>query len=163
LRENSPEFFFFSPSFCSFRYLLSQGFPTVRKLPVFLLDTQIPLAVAQKEKRKRTMKHLLKDFLFDMLRQLLGWPTPRSGILVLTTSAKVKMQQLGIDVATLQDTFTYGEVVDKGDKMQITRKYANYSVGLWYKTIYTPYHHNIPSEKRYLIITCWKGGEQQYV
>jgi hypothetical protein len=102
------------------------------------------------------MKQLLKDFLVDMLRQLFGWSTPRQGNLVLTTAAKVKMEQLGIDLATLQDTFTYGEEVDKGDKMQITRQYANCSIGLWYKTIYTPYHHNIPSEKRYLIITCWK-------
>jgi hypothetical protein len=31
-------------------------------------------------------------------------------------------------------------------------------VNLWYKVIYTPTHRNIPSEKRFLVITCWKGG-----
>jgi hypothetical protein len=105
------------------------------------------------------MTHVLKDFLVDMLRQLFGWNTPRDGKLVFTRNAFTKMHDFQLDEKTLVDTFKHGEEVHKGDKMQITRTYANYSVSLWYKVIYTPIHHNLRSEKRYLIITCWKGGE----
>jgi hypothetical protein len=101
----------------------------------------------------------MKQFLLDIFRQLLGWGTPRSGKLVFTRNAFHKMHEYQLTEQTLLDTFRHGEEVAKGDKMQVTRTYANYTVGLWYKTIYTPYHHNLPAEKRYLIITCWKGGE----
>jgi hypothetical protein len=103
------------------------------------------------------MKQLLKDFVLDIIRQLFGWSKPRGGKLVFTRNAFQKMHDYQLDEKTLVDTFKHGELVHKGDKMQITRKYANYSVGLWYKTIYTPFHHNLKSEKRYLVITCWKA------
>jgi len=101
----------------------------------------------------------MKQFLLEILRQLFGWGTPRDGKLVLTRNAFHKMRDYQLDDKTLIDTFRYGKEVSRGDKMQVTRKYANYSVGLWYKTVYTPFHHNLKLEKRYLIITCWKGGE----
>jgi hypothetical protein len=44
--------------------------------------------------------------------------------------------------------------------VQVIHQYQNCSVGLWYKVIYTAPHPNIPSVKRYLVITCWKGGER---
>ena len=105
------------------------------------------------------MKQLLTDFGLDMLRQLFGWSKPRQGTLVFTRNAYQKMRDYQLTELTLLDTFRHGEQVNKGDTMQVTRQYTNYSVGLWYKVIYTPFHHNIPSEKRFLIITCWKGGE----
>jgi hypothetical protein len=103
------------------------------------------------------MKQLLKDFVQDMIRQLFGWSKPREGKLVFTRNAFQKMHDYQLDEKTLVDTFKHGELVDKGDKIQVTRKYANYSVGFWFKTIYTPFHHNLKSEKRYLVITCWKA------
>ncbi len=101
----------------------------------------------------------MKHFLLDIFRQLLGWSKPQDGKLVFTRNAFHKMRDYQLTEQTLLDTFKHGEVVHKGDKMQVTRRYANYSVGLWYKTIYTPLHHNLGSEKRFLVITCWKGGE----
>ena len=101
----------------------------------------------------------MKQFLLDIIRQLLGWGTPRDGKLVFTRNAFHKMHEYQLTEQTLLDTFRHGEEVRKGDKMQVTRTYANSSVGMWYTTIYTPSHHNLPSEKRYLVITCWKGGE----
>jgi hypothetical protein len=104
------------------------------------------------------MKRILKELLVDMVRQVFGWTKPREGKLVFTRNAFHKMRDYQLTEHTLLDTFKHGEVVRKGDKIQVTRKYANYSVGLWYITTYTPSHHNLGSEKRYLIITCWKGG-----
>jgi len=105
------------------------------------------------------MKPIVTDFCVDIVRQLFGWGTARDGTLVFTQNAFHKMRDYQLSEHTLLDTFKHGEEVSKGDKMQVTRTYANYSVGLWYKTIYTPFHKHLKSEKRYLIITCWKGGE----
>jgi hypothetical protein len=101
----------------------------------------------------------MKRFLLEILRQLFGWSQTREGKLVFTRNAFIKMNEYQLNENTLIDVFRYGEEVDKGDKKQVTRQYAYYSVGLWYKVIYTPIHKNIQSEKRFLIITCWKGGE----
>jgi len=98
----------------------------------------------------------MKQFLLDIIKQLIGWNSPRTGRLVFTRNAYTKMRDYQLTEATIFDTFKYGEEIAKGDKRQVTRKYQNYSVGLWYKAIYTPFHHNIPSEKKYLVITCWK-------
>jgi hypothetical protein len=128
-------------------------------LPVFLPVTPKILLGRDGGRRKRgNMHEVLKDFALDMLRQLFGWSHPRGGKLVLTRNALHKMHEFQIEMDTLADAFKHGEAIQKGDKMQITRNYANYSVGLWYKTIYTPFHKNLKSEKRFLIITCWKGG-----
>lgn len=101
----------------------------------------------------------MKEFLLEIFRQLFCWSNAREGKLVFTRNAFRKMQEYQLNEKTLKDVFTYGEEADKEDKIQVTRQYANYSVGLWYKVIYTPFHENVKSEKRFLIITCWKGGE----
>jgi hypothetical protein len=103
------------------------------------------------------MQQLLTDLLKDTLKQLVGWRTPRRGKLVLTRHALVKMHEYGLDQATLENAFQFGEAIPRGDTVQITHRYAHYSVNLWYKVIYTPYHYNIRSEKRFLVVTCWKG------
>ena len=100
----------------------------------------------------------MKQFLTEIFNQLFGWSQPREGKLVFTRNAFIKMHEYQLNEKTLKDVFRHGEEINKGDKIQVTRKYANYSVGLWYKVIYTPFHPNIQSEKRFLIITCWKGG-----
>jgi len=94
------------------------------------------------------MKQVIKDFLVDMVRQLFGVSKPRSGKLILTRNAVNRMHEHQLNEKTLQDVFTHGEEFKKG---KITRKYANYSVGLYYKLD--------QAENKYIVTTCWKGGE----
>ena len=94
------------------------------------------------------MKQILTDFLLDLARQLLGWSKPRSGRLILSRHALTRMHEHQLDTATLRDTFTYGEEDTHG---RIIRKYAEYSVGLYYKLD--------EQSNKYVITTCWKGGE----
>jgi hypothetical protein len=110
-----------------------------------------------RRKREIFMQQLLTDLLRDTIKQLIGWRTPRRGKLVLTRHALVKMHEYGLDEATLENAFQFGEQVKRGDKWEITHQYPNYSVNLWYKVIYTPFHANLGSEIRFLVITCWKG------
>ena len=92
------------------------------------------------------MQEVLKDFWLDMLRQLFGWGKPREAGLILTRHAVHKMHEYQLDEATLKDVFRHGERI--GEK--ITRQYANYSVGLYYK-----YDE---AQQKFVITTCWKGG-----
>src|SRR4051812_21395888 len=114
-------------------------------------------------KHRSNITRVCRELVQTALNQLFGWGSPHEGKLVLTTSAAVKMHDWQLDEASLQDAFRYGTHTDKGDKVQVIRNYQNCSVGLWYKVIYTPAHPNIPGEKRYLVITCWKGGETTHV
>jgi hypothetical protein len=94
------------------------------------------------------MKQILKDFLLDIIRQLFGVSKPRPGKLILSRNALDRMHEHQLTVETLQDTFTYGEEEAKG---KIIRKYAQYSVGIYYKSD--------EASNKYVITTCWKGGE----
>jgi hypothetical protein len=98
----------------------------------------------------------MKEFLMDMFRQVFGVQKPRTGKIILTRYTYQKMREYQLDTDTLEDTFRNGEEVEKG---KILRKYANYSVRIYYKLEETQLHKNINSENRYVIITCWKGGE----
>jgi hypothetical protein len=93
------------------------------------------------------MQQLLKDFGMDMVRQLFGWGKPREGKLILTRHAVTKMYEYQLDVDTLTDTFRHGEAGSNG---KITRQYADYSVGLYYRYD--------AAEQTFVITTCWKGG-----
>jgi hypothetical protein len=97
------------------------------------------------------MKQLFKDFLQDTIRQLFGVQTPRVGKLILTRHAHQKMQEHQLTTETLKDAFRYGEAKQKDGKFIITRKYTFTTVGMYYK-------HDLSSNK-YVITTCWKGGE----
>jgi len=108
-------------------------------------------------KHRSHIPEVWKELAAEALRQLFGWVSPHEGKLILTTSAAIRMHDWQLDEATLQDAFRFGEHTDKGNKTQVIRHYRDYSVGLWYKIIYTPPHRNIPSVKRFLVITCWKG------
>jgi hypothetical protein len=92
------------------------------------------------------MKQLFKDFAGDTMRQLFGWGRPRAGQLMLTRHAVHKMHEYQLDEATLKDVFRHGE----RDGEKITRQYANYSVGLYFK-------HD-EARNKFVITTCWKGG-----
>jgi hypothetical protein len=92
------------------------------------------------------MKQILQDFALDTMRQLFGWGTPREVRLILTRHAVHKMHEHQLDEATLRDVFRHGE----RDGEKITRRYANYAVGLYYK-------HD-EARNTFVITTCWKGG-----
>lgn len=83
-----------------------------------------------------------------MLRQLFGWSKPRQGKLMLTRNALHKMHEYQLSEATLRDVFTYGEEYKNG---RIIRKYAQYSVGIYYKVD--------EQSGKFVITTCWKGGD----
>lgn len=94
------------------------------------------------------MKHILKDFLLDIVRQLFGVSKPRQGKLILSRNALQRMHEHQLTTATLRDVFTHGDEDKKG---RIIRKYASYSVGIYYKLD--------QQSNKYVITTCWKGGE----
>jgi hypothetical protein len=54
------------------------------------------------------MKQLIKDFIFDMIRQIFGWSKPRVGEIIVTQYTRQKMREYGLDIATLEDIFRYG-------------------------------------------------------
>jgi hypothetical protein len=93
------------------------------------------------------MEQFFKDFALDTLRQLFGWGKPREARVMLSRHAFNKMHEYQLDVATIKDVFRHGKRT--GEK--ITRQYANYSVGLYYK-----YDE---ARQKFVITTCWKGGE----
>ncbi len=95
------------------------------------------------------MQQLFKDFGMDIIRQLFGWGRPRDGKLMVTRHALTKMYEHQLDVETLADVFRHGEAGSNG---KITRQYANYSVGLYYRYD--------AGENNYVITTCWKGVRQ---
>ncbi len=109
----------------------------------------------------------MKSFLFEILKeafsQIMGFDLPHEGKLVLTRNTLAKMREYNISQEDVQDVFRFGEHRNKGEKFEVIRSYNVYSIGLWYKVIYTTPHWNVSSEKRFLIITCWKGGETHYV
>jgi hypothetical protein len=92
------------------------------------------------------MKQTLKAFGRDIIRQLFGWGTPREGKLIVTRHAVNRMHEHQLDVDTLADVFRHGE---EGHNGKITRQYASYSVGLYYRYD--------AAENTYVITTCWKG------
>jgi hypothetical protein len=94
------------------------------------------------------MKQILQDFLVDMLKQLFGVSQPRQGKLILTRNVLTRMHEHQLTIATLRDVFTYGAEDKKG---RIIRHYAQYSVGIYCKLD--------EASNKYVITTCWKGGE----
>ena len=61
------------------------------------------------------------------------------------------MQEYQLTVATLEDTFRYGEAKQLNGKFMIIRKYTFTTVGMYYK-------YDLAKNK-YVITTCWKGDE----
>ena len=116
-------------------------------LPVFLLDMQMPLARGEKQKRGKAMKQVFATLWGDIIRQLFGWGRVRDGKLIITRHAVTRMHEHQLDVDTLEDVFRHG---DEGQHGKVTRRYANYSVGLYYRYD--------AAENIYVITTCWKGG-----
>jgi ABC-type branched-subunit amino acid transport system ATPase component len=86
----------------------------------------------------------MKEFLTDMFNQIFGFQKPRTGKIIITRYAYQKMREYQLDDKTLEDTFRHGEEVKEG---KIIRKYANYSVGIYYKLEETQFHKNIKPEE----------------
>jgi hypothetical protein len=113
-----------------------------------------PLAQKHRETPK-VIEQVIVDFLRDGINQVFGWDTWRKGKLVLTRRAFTKMQEYHLDTETLEDTFRQGVEVETG---KIVQDYINYSVGMYYVRDEKYINFKNPAEKRYLIVTCWKGG-----
>ena len=95
------------------------------------------------------MKQVIKDFIFDIIRQIFGWSKPRVGEIILTPYTMQKMREYGLDIATLEDVFRHGV----GKKHKIVQRYSNAIVGLYFKAVKSkPFQ----SQPRYVITTCWK-------
>ncbi len=72
----------------------------------------------------------MKQVILHILRQLFGWQKPRGGKLVLTHRGTSEMYQNGLNPEILKDVFKYGVETRKG---LIVRRYAKYTVGMYYK------------------------------
>jgi hypothetical protein len=122
---------------------------------VFLIDTQIPLAQGKKKKRRGiNMQQLLKDIVQDALSQLFGVSVPRGGSLTVTNHAFVKMADAGLSFDLITDAFRFGEEIEEG---KIMRAYADFTIGLIYKSVQRNVQKGKGKEKHFVIITCWKG------
>jgi hypothetical protein len=95
------------------------------------------------------MKQIIKEFILDMIRQILGWSKPRVGEIILTPYTMQKMREYGLDIATLEDVFRHGV----GKKHKIVQRYSNAIVGLYFKSVKSKPFQPQP---RYVITTCWK-------
>ncbi len=95
------------------------------------------------------MKQVIKEFIFDMIRQIFGWSKPRAGQIIVTPYTMQKMREYGLDIATLEDVFRHGV----GKKHKIVQRYSNETVGLYFKSVKSKPFQTQP---RYVITTCWK-------
>ena len=95
------------------------------------------------------MRQLIKDFIFDIIRQIFGWSKPRVGEIIVTPYTMRKMREYGLDIATLEDVFRHGV----GNKHKIVQRYSSVTVGIYYKSLKRKPHQLQP---QYLITTCWK-------
>jgi hypothetical protein len=91
----------------------------------------------------------MKDFAKDILRQLFGFSKARDGEIMFSRLTVSRMNEYQISGKTIQNVFRFGREEKPG---MIIQKFHEYSVGIYYK-----YDH---AEGKYLITTCWKGGEK---
>ena len=89
----------------------------------------------------------MKTFAIEILKQLFGFSSPREGKIILTNHAISRMYEYGLDERTIKDVFRNGKERKPG---MIIQTYYEYAVGIYYKY----------EEGKYLITTCWKGGER---
>lgn len=85
------------------------------------------------------------DFLKEAANQIFGVQNRRTGKVMLTHRAFIKMQEHQLDTDTLEDTFRNGQETDEG---KIVQDYYNFSVGMYYAWDEV--------KGKYIITTCWK-------
>ena len=95
------------------------------------------------------MEQILKDFLFEIIRQVFGWSKPRGGEIITTPYTRQKMREYGLDIATLEDVFRHGA----GKKHKIVQRYSHAIIGLYFKAVKSKPHQSQP---RYIAMICWK-------
>ena len=91
----------------------------------------------------------MKDFVKDILRQLFGFKKARNGKIMFSRLTVSRMNEYGLTGKTLVNVFRFGIEEKPG---MITQKFYEYSVGIYYKYDY--------AEGKYIITTCWKGGDK---
>jgi hypothetical protein len=89
----------------------------------------------------------MKAFAIEIFKQLFGFSSSREDKIILTNHALSRMYEYGLDERTIKDVFRNGKKKRPG---MIIQRYYEYAVGIYYKY----------EGGKYLITTCWKGGER---
>ena len=85
----------------------------------------------------------MKQFLFDILRQLTGGNF-RKGKLIISWYANVQMRDLHLDTDTIEDVFRHGRKVES-----IVQSYGDYSISISYRWDENKKHYVITSVRKY--------------
>jgi hypothetical protein len=85
----------------------------------------------------------MKQFLFDILRQLTGGNF-RTGKLSISWYANTQMRELRLDNDTIEDVFRHGRRVES-----IIQNYGDYSVSISYRWDDNKKHYVITSVRKY--------------
>ena len=107
--------------------LASMDFLRSARLPYSSIDTANSLRRAWAKKKER---EYMREFLLDILRQLLGLSKPRSGRIELTRRATTEMLNNGLYPEIIAETFRNGVEIRTE---VIVPKYPNFIAGLYYK------------------------------
>lgn len=91
------------------------------------------------------MNRFFKSWIKDILKQLFGTSPTRSGDILISRHAYIKMNENGLTEQHIKDVFAHGEMVKKN---MIIRKYNGYQIGLFFD-----YDEEA---KVNVIISCWK-------
>ena len=91
------------------------------------------------------MSRFFKSWIKDILKQLFGTSPSRSGDILISRHAYIKMLEYKLTEKHITDVFAHGEIVKKN---MIIRKYNGYQIGLIFD-----YDEEAPVN---VIISCWK-------
>jgi hypothetical protein len=91
------------------------------------------------------MSRFFKSWINDILKQLFGKSPSRSGDILISRHAYIKMREYGLTEKYIKDVFAHGEMIKKN---MIIRKYNGYQIGLIFD-----YDEEAPVN---IIISCWK-------
>ncbi len=91
------------------------------------------------------MNRFFKSWIKDILKQIFSTSPSRSGDILLSRHAYIKMREYGLTEKYIKDVFAHGERVKNN---MIIRKYNGYQIGLIFE---------YDEEARVnVIISCWK-------
>ena len=91
------------------------------------------------------MNRFFKSWIKDILKQIFNTSPSRSGDILLSRHAYIKMREYGLTEKYIKDVFAHGERVKNN---MIIRKYNGYQIGLIFE---------YDEEARVnVIISCWK-------
>jgi hypothetical protein len=87
----------------------------------------------------------IKPWLITAYNQIFRTAGKRSGTLILTRLAVIRMQEYGLTEADIDNAFRFGREVKDG---MLIQRFQTYQIGLTYKAAEKP--------DAYVIITCWR-------